>query len=220
MPKKNTIFFDLDGTLINSIPDLFAALNVLLTTYQISPLPPEKAKECFQHSSSKTLKKLFSNSDHDLKVLVEKFFKLYEARMTQKTHLYAGVETVLHYLDSEKISWGIVTNKPYFLAEPLLRHFNLIDRSICLVCPETVDKPKPNPDPLFHACRLANIKPQEAIYVGDTLADVGAAQAANMPLVLACYGFLPDYQALKQTVTHHVQAPIELIDTIKSINLT
>lgn len=218
MPKKNTIFFDLDGTLINSIPDLLAALNVLLAMHQISPIPLEKAKNCFQYSSSKTLNALFSGSQYDTKALIEKFFKLYEARMTQKTKLYKGVETVLQYLDNEKISWGIVTNKPYFLAEPLLRHFNLIDRSICLICPETVNKPKPHPDPLLHACRLANIKPQDAIYVGDTLTDVGAAQAANMPLVLACYGFLPDYQALKKKVTHYIQTPIELIDVIKLIN--
>ena len=215
MPIKNTIFFDLDGTLINSMPDLLAALNVLLTSHQISPISKEKAKECFQYPSSAIVKKLFSNVQCNLKTLVEKFFNLYEARMTEETTLYPGVESVLQYLDDEKIPWGVVTNKPYFLAEPLLRHFNLIDRSICLVCPETVERPKPYPDPLLHASRLVNIKPEEAIYVGDTLADINAAKAANMPLVLACYGFLPDYQLLKRDVANCIDSPIELIEIIK-----
>jgi len=218
MHTKRTVFFDLDGTLINSLPDLLAALNALLAKYKVAPIPSEKAKHYFQHSSSHILKKLFSDSDHNLEVLIKECFKLYEARLTCETKLYPGIEKVLMHLDDANIPWGVVTNKPYFLAEPLLRHFNLIDRSICLVCPETVDKPKPHPDPLLHACQLANITPSDAIYVGDTLADIGAAKAANIPLVLACYGFLPDYRTLKQEVSYHIQAPVELINVLRSVN--
>jgi phosphoglycolate phosphatase len=218
MQHKRAVFFDLDGTLINSLPDLLAALNVLLTTYQLPSLPFEKAKHVFQHSSSKSLKALFANTQHDISSLIEEYFKLYEARLTCETTLYAGVKEVLTHLDHEGIPWGVVTNKPYFLAEPVLRHFNLIDRSICLVCPETVNRPKPHADPLLHACQLANIAPQNAIYVGDTLADIGAAQAANMPLVLACYGYLPDYEALRKEVPHYIETPVELIKILHVIN--
>lgn len=212
--NKRTVFFDLDGTLINTIPDLLGALNTLLAHYKYSPIAFTQAKNYFQHNSTIIFKKIFGDSFSEYDSIRKEYFKIYEARLTQKTELYPGVDQVLDHLDRAGITWGIITNKPYFLAEPLLRHFNLIDRTICLVCPETVTHPKPHPEPLLYACQLMNITPTEALYVGDTLVDIQAAKAANMPLVLACYGFVPDYETLKKETSQHIYMPTDLIQLL------
>jgi 2-phosphoglycolate phosphatase len=212
--KKHALFFDLDGTLINTLPDLLGSLNKLLSRYKRSPILETHAKRYFQYDSATIFKSIFGESLTDHRTIKEEYFKLYENRLTQETRLYEGIDHVLNHLDQRGITWGVVTNKPYFLAEPLLRHFNLIDRANCLVCPETVTQPKPHPEPLLHACRLIGVEPQKALYVGDTLADVKAAKAAHMPLALACYGFTPDYNVLKKEAHYHIHTPIELISAI------
>src|SRR3989339_536317 len=211
------VFFDLDGTLLNTFPDLLSAANQQLIKYHRPVILEEEAKKYLYHGSTALINYLFEELSHeDRQKLYEEYLKIYKECMTKKTHFYPGILETLNFLDEKKIPWGVITNKMYFLAAPLLQHFNLMNRALCLVGPETVNgKRKPDPDPLLYACKLAKIKPEEAVYVGDTYTDTGAAKAAHMPMVLVRYGYMPDYQELSHEADYCIDKGTELLVTLQ-----
>ncbi|MBS0350375.1 MAG: HAD-IA family hydrolase [Proteobacteria bacterium] len=185
------VFFDLDGTLLDTAPDLHAACNEILRRYH-KPLVPFKDFRQWVHGGSLMMigNSFRIDQNHALfSEIKEQFLTQYQKNINHQTQLFTGIEQVLTYLESKKIPWGIITNKLTYLTEPLLDFFNLKSRCCCLVCGDTLPKIKPDPAPLLHACQLTQVKPELCVYVGDSSSDIQAANSANMLSIAAHYGY-------------------------------
>lgn len=207
--------FDLDGTLLDTAPDLANAVNFVLEKYgkPTQPLPVLRTRV---YGGSKTLlSHAFQLSEHSSKFekIRDEFLQHYHAHLTDETTLFPGMEDLLQLLESKKYSWGVVTNKPTWLTTPLLSHFNLLNRAACVVCGDTLKTAKPDPAPLLHAAELIKQDPKQGIFLGDSEMDMQAAKSAGMLAVLAQYGYLPDNEAHKKwPYQHTIRKPMELLE--------
>lgn len=195
MPRRvRAVLFDLDGTLIDTAPDMVAALNTLRGEEGRGPLAFAAARCQVSHGSTGLLKLGFPEVDAQVfEQLRTRLLALYRAKLVHESCLFAGCGEVLDTLESRGLKWGIVTNKPGWLAEPLLRDLQLYERAGCIVSGDTLPQRKPHPLPLLHAARLIGVPPEECVYVGDAERDIQAARAAGMPGLLAGFGYLgPD----------------------------
>jgi N-acetyl-D-muramate 6-phosphate phosphatase len=189
------VFFDLDGTLLDTAPDLADACNYVLNQYQRPPIPLSQFREWVHGGAMLMLCESFGiTSEHaDYQAIRGAFLQNYQQRLANKTQLFPGINQVLLYLESSQIPWGIITNKHAWLVQPLLDYFQLTARCCCVISGDTLPTAKPHPAPLLHACALVPAQPQQCIYVGDTLGDIQAAQAAGMPSIAVSYGYNPKH---------------------------
>lgn len=190
--RLTTIFFDLDGTLLDTAPDLSVALNTLLTQEGYSPVPYEKVRAAIS-DGSKALLALGFNIDEQhasYPYYREAFLQLYKQHLSTKTLLFPGMEKVLQEIEAAGINWGVVTSKPSDLARALLEDLNLAKRCACIVGGDCTTRTKPYPDPLLLACKLTKTEPKECAYIGDAEKDIEAAKYAGMRSIAALYGYL------------------------------
>jgi len=222
MKKLTTIFFDLDGTLIDTAPDLAKALNQLLANYQRPTLEFAKIRP-FASSGSKGLLKLGFNiePDHpDFPQLRQEFLALYDDFITDQTVLFDGILDLINAIEALGLLWGIVTNKPSGLAEKLLQHFELLEHSACCIGGDQVQKPKPAPDSLLFACQQISVKPDECIYIGDHRRDIAAANAANMLAIAVLYGYIPYHEnPLSWKAYAYAKNSQEILEKIKQLHV-
>lgn len=188
------VLFDLDGTLVDTAPDLGFALNALLQEHQRPTLDYARIRPVASHGSAGLLKLGFGiTSVHPaFKSMQERFLQLYADNISRESTLFPGMQTVLDDLSDSDIQWGIVTNKPSFLTDPLVQDLGLIEHAACVISGDTTAHSKPHPDPLLKACELMTLTPADCIYVGDAERDVQASHAANMRCVVAKYGYLSE----------------------------
>jgi phosphoglycolate phosphatase len=208
------VLFDLDGTLLDTAPDMIVALNTLLAQQGRAPLPYALARTQVSHGSTGMLRQAFPEvaAGDEFEALRQRFLSLYGSRLTQETALFTGCDAVLDTLAQKNISWGIVTNKPAFLTEPLLAALGLAQRAACVVSGDTLAERKPHPAPLLHAAKLLAVAPQQCIYVGDAQRDVQSAHAAGMRVLLALYGYLgPQDQPDTWQADAQIQSPLEIL---------
>lgn len=190
------VLFDLDGTLADTAPDMAAALNQLRTEENLPPLAYADIRPEVSHGSPALLKLGFDlTSDAPAyPELRQRFLDLYEARLCRETVLFPGVPDLLDTIEKQGLRWGIVTNKPGWLTEPLLVQLALTARAACVVSGDTMPNRKPHPDQLLHACKLTHTVPANCVYVGDAIRDVQAAHAAGMATVVARYGYIAAHE--------------------------
>jgi N-acetyl-D-muramate 6-phosphate phosphatase len=188
------ILFDLDGTLLDTAPDLGTALNTQRVENKLTPLPQERIRPIVSHGSPALLKLGFGIEPNDSRYasMRARLLEIYRGCLSQETCLFPGIESVLQVIEQRGMQWGIVTNKPGALTEPLLQAFNLMQRAACVVSGDTTARRKPHPDQLLHACVLTGCSPANSIYVGDAQRDVEAAHAAGMRAVVALYGYIDE----------------------------
>jgi 2-phosphoglycolate phosphatase len=212
-PTLRTVLFDLDGTLLDTAPDMVAALNALRLENQLAPLPYEVVRGAVSHGAAKLVKTGFPDADGSVfETLRARYLTIYSGALARGTRLFPGMDQVLDSLSARGLSLGIVTNKPGWLTDPLLEEMRLASRFVCVVSGDTVAERKPHPLPLLHAAQLAGVAAQECIYVGDALRDVQAAHAANMPALIADYGYLlPDEDSSTWGGDAHLQQPSDLL---------
>lgn len=186
------ILFDLDGTLIDTAPDMVPALNELLAAEGRAQLPYEQLRPHVSHGSTGLLREAFGSDLESVEMerLREIFLDLYQQRLAEASAPFPGIETLLARIEDRGMRWGVVTNKPGWLTEPLLDALDLGDRAACIVSGDSVSERKPHPLPLLHACRLGNTDPARAVYVGDAERDVTAAAAAGMASFVALFGYI------------------------------
>jgi 2-phosphoglycolate phosphatase len=186
------ILFDLDGTLIDTAPDLAHSLNHIRAEEGLAPLPLNQIRKQVSDGAIALVKLGFgieqSNSDYPR--FRARILDHYEANIFDKTCLFQGIEKLLTWCEQQQLPWGIVTNKPRNLTEKLLEIMSLSERCQVLICPEDVLNKKPAPDPLLKAASILKSEPHKTLYVGDHLRDIQAAKAANMASVAAAYGYL------------------------------
>ncbi len=186
------VLFDLDGTLLDTAPDLTAALNRLRGDRGLGPLPVERIRPTISRGSPGMLGVCFGlTPDHPhYPELDRRFLDLYREAIAVETALFPGMADVLAYLETRAIRWGVVTNKPGWLAEPLLKTLALWPRAACVVSGDTLDKRKPDPEPLLYACERLGAAPERSLYVGDAERDVLAGNRAGLRTLVAGFGYL------------------------------
>jgi phosphoglycolate phosphatase len=188
------VLFDLDGTLLDTAPDMVGTLNALRLESGLAPLPFAEVRAQVSHGSSRLVQIGFPGADAGrVAGLQRRFLDLYGARLAAETRLFDGMDGVLLELSRRGLAVGIVTNKPARLTDALLEQLGLRARFACVVSGDTLNERKPHPLPMLHAAELAGAAPDACIYVGDAERDVQAAHAAGMRALVAVYGYLrPD----------------------------
>jgi len=187
----NSIFFDLDGTLADTAPDLVAAANQLLLVRNLPPMQYELLRPRASAGARGLIRGTFGiDTDHpDFIPLRDEFLSNYEKALLVNSVIFDGVDHLLDQLDSAKLPWGIVTNKSERFTNPLTELMGLRQRAVSTVSGDTTPHSKPHPEPILHAARLANIDPTKSVYVGDDIRDILAGKAAGMKTIAAAYGY-------------------------------
>lgn len=190
--KVQAVLFDLDGTLIDSAPDLGGAANKMLIERGRSALPLAHYRPLASAGARGMLGLAFGVTPEqaDFEALREEFFINYEQCMTQNTFAFAGVSEMIDCLVGLNLAWGVVTNKSARFTDPLTRAMPLFASARVMVSGDTTPYAKPHPEPLFEAARRLAIEPARCLYVGDDERDIVAGLAAGMGTVAATYGYL------------------------------
>ena len=186
------VLFDLDGTLIDSAPDLGAAVDKMRTDRGLPPLPLSRYRPLVGTGARGMLEVAFgvTPNDADFETLKEEFYINYELRLTRLTRAFDGVAEVIDRLVDGGLKWGVVTNKASRFTLPLTRAMSLFNTALAIVSGDTTPHAKPHPAPLLEAARQLGTPVGRCIYVGDDLRDVIAGRAAGMATVAAAYGYL------------------------------
>jgi N-acetyl-D-muramate 6-phosphate phosphatase len=190
--STRAVLFDLDGTLLDTAPDMAGALNQLRGEENLGPLPFEEVRRLVSHGATALVRLAFTTVDENrFTMLRQRFLEIYRGRLSLETQLYEWIPEALRSLETHGIAWGIVTNKPGWLTEPLLDQFALRRRARVVVCGDTLAERKPHPAPLLYAAEKLGVTPARCIYIGDAERDVLAAQSAGMKAFVALYGYIP-----------------------------
>lgn len=202
------ILFDLDGTLLDTAPDFLYALQQLRKEEGLAPLSPSALLQ-LRPAVSNGIGALITNGfgmdpEHpDSPILGKRLRDLYQQILGINTKPFPGIESLLTTLEQRNIPWGVVTNKPRELTEPLLLQQNLSHRAACIVSGDTTPNIKPHPEPLFHACRVLKVLPTQCLYIGDAERDIMAGKAAGMTTIAALFGYIEDITLAKKWAAHH-----------------
>lgn len=211
--KFKAVIFDLDGTLVDTAPDLASALNYVLITENHSPLDFDAVRHVASDGAKGLLELGFHINEKDERYheLRKKFLHFYLEHVADRSVLFEGMGEMLDFIENYQVPWGIVTNKPTNLTLKLLQLLGLDKRTNCIVCGDTLKERKPHPAPLLYAAKLLNLKPEECCYIGDAERDIQAAKAANMTTILAAYGYLHDETNLHQFHADYIiHSPLDL----------
>ncbi len=196
MNRVDTVLFDLDGTMLDTASDMGNALNTVLIAHAHAPLAQKIIRPYVSKGGMALVRLGFGlNDDGDddnaqTKILYDQLLAVYRENLTINTRLFAGMESLLRNLEESGRRFGIVTNKPTFLTEPLLAAMKLDARMACVVCGDTLKRRKPYPDQLQYACEIIGANPAHTIYIGDDARDIQAGQRAQMRTLAAAYGYI------------------------------
>ena len=217
------VLFDLDGTLIDTATDFVRIIGKMSRENDWQAPPEAEIREQVSAGASAMVRLMLSYNDQlelsedALSGFRQQFLDDYEADICVDSCVFAELEEVLTTLEEKGVPWGIVTNKPRYLAEQLLSKMGLDQRCAVLICPDDVSRTKPDPEPMYMALEKLSIPRGAAgcvLYVGDHIRDIEAGKAAGMPTILAAYGYIPaeDKKNLKAWGADHI------VDTPKQLN--
>jgi phosphoglycolate phosphatase len=185
---KKAIIFDLDGTLVDSVPDLTIAINHMLKTINHKTVTEDTIRLWVGNGLSTLVKRALKKDDIDKKAL-EVFLKFYAQNLAVKTKLYPHVKDTLEKLHSSGFLLVVVTNKPYAFIEPIMKKLEIENFFEFYLGADSLKEKKPHPMPLLHACKKLSIEPSECVMVGDSKNDILAAKEANMQSIGLSYGY-------------------------------
>jgi 2-phosphoglycolate phosphatase len=213
------VLFDLDGTLIDSAPDLGMAADKMRTDRGLPSLPLEHYRPMAGAGARGMLGVAFGiTPEHpDYAALREEFFVNYENCMTERTYAFQGIAELITQLLGQGLAWGVVTNKSMRFTQPLTKRMSLFATASAVVAGDSTPYAKPHPAPLLEAARQLRLDPARCIYVGDDERDVLAGLAAGMGTVAATYGYLGSNADTQLWGAHaHIHSPLELLALLKS----
>jgi N-acetyl-D-muramate 6-phosphate phosphatase len=208
------VLFDLDGTLVDSAPDLAAALNRLRADRGLAALPLAHLRPYVSQGARGMLAAGLdiTESHGEYAALRDIFLAHYERDVCRASVLFEGISEVLAAIGARGLRWGVVTNKARRFTEPLLVALDLWRPAACVVCGDSTAKSKPHPEPLLFAARQLALAPAQCVYVGDAARDIESAQAANMLSLVAEYGYIPAHERPRDwPATGWLVAPRDLL---------
>lgn len=191
----HAVFFDLDGTLVDTAPDFHAVINRLRERESLPALPYDIIRAVVSEGARAVISAGFphlASDDPALEQLREDFLSAYAQHLADHSRLFPGLDDVLARLEAQGIAWGVVTNKHSRYTLPLMQALALDSRSAATVCPDHVTRTKPDPEPLLKAAELAGVDAARCIYVGDHVRDIIAGRDAGMQTVAVGWGYVQD----------------------------
>jgi len=218
MQALDAVLFDLDGTLLDTAPDFYVVVNQLCRNHDRPDISYADIRATVSHGARALITLAFDlkEGDTSFEDRRQELLSLYGDHLAVKTELFAGLPSLLSWLEQESIHWGIVTNKPRLYAEPILTALALDQRCGVLVCPDDVTRTKPDPEALLLACRQLNCRPENSLYVGDHRRDIEAGQRAGMRTVAAGYGYVdPSDPSQSWGADHHIDEPDTILPLIQ-----
>lgn len=207
------VLFDLDGTLADTAPDLAAALNAVLVEEGRVELPFATIRPWVSWGALRLIRLGFGKrlQDSEVERLRQRLLVCYESGLCRESRVFPGVDAVLEGFDRGGIPWGVVTNKPGWLTEPLLAALGLAERAGTVISGDTLPYAKPHPMPLLHGARELGVPAERCIYVGDAARDIEAGRAAGMYTVAAMWGYIPnDEEPVAWSADRVIDEPAEL----------
>lgn len=187
-----TVLFDLDGTLADTAPDLAYALNCVLEEQGREKLPYSTIRPVVSHGGIALIKLGFGIDENteEFQPLRQRLLDIYRANIARETRLFEGMDTLLEMLEERGLNWGVVTNKPGWLTEPLLEALGVKARAAAIVSGDTLPERKPHPAPMLLACEQAGSDAAHCLYVGDAERDIEAGRNAGMRTLVALFGYI------------------------------
>lgn len=211
------VLFDLDGTLIDSAPDLGAAADQMRVARGLPSLPLDRYRPMAGAGARGMLGVAFGMGVDDpaFEAMREEFFANYERCMTQRTAAIDGVGELIKQLENRQLPWGVVTNKSSRFTDPLTRAMPLFAGARAIVSGDTTPHAKPHPAPLLEAARRLGVDARRCLYVGDDERDVVAGLAAGMQTVVATYGYLGNQTDVQAWGAHaEINSPLDLLQLL------
>ncbi|MEL0654792.1 HAD-IA family hydrolase [Pseudoalteromonas issachenkonii] len=210
--EYDAFLFDLDGTLLDTADDLGAALNAVLINNKIEPVSSDVYRPAASNSAGALLEAGYKElwEAQPKSELIKQLVDEYAANIANHTHCFSGVESLLIALDQKKIKWGIMTNKPGFLTDPLVAAIPALKNASVVISGDTLAEAKPSPLPLLHCAKLMAVKPNRCLYIGDAERDIQAGKAAGMHTATALWGYIPSIdEAYSWNADFNWQSPID-----------
>ncbi len=188
------VLFDLDGTLVDTAPDLIACLNKALKKHGFDEVSGDQLKPFISYGAVAMINQSVNGINEQVQnKILESMLEYYQNNIAEHSNFFSGITDTLNTIESLGLKWGIVTNKRERFTNPLVAALKMTDRAACIVSGDTTANSKPHPEPMLTACAQANVKPEECVYIGDALHDIDAGKNANMKTLAALYGYLkPD----------------------------
>ncbi len=187
----DAILFDLDGTLVDTAPDMVAVLLAMQKDRGLEVLPYDLARSQVSNGARGLVRLAFPDADEALThELHDEYLDRYEDAVCINSSLFPDLGELLDELDAAGLPWGVVTNKPKRMTEPLLEALGLLARSACSISGDALPQRKPDPAPLLLASHQIGIAPENTVYIGDSVRDIQAGRAAAMFTIAASYGYI------------------------------
>jgi phosphoglycolate phosphatase len=217
--KISCVLFDLDGTLVDTAPDLIACLNHALTEHGFAQTAYSQVRPFISFGAEAMIKKSSAaDAVENHPQILETMLALYECNIVQHGGFFIGMLETLLDIEARGLKWGIVTNKRERFTHPLTQALNLTERAACIISGDTTNNSKPHPEPMLEACRRAGVQPEQCVYIGDALHDITAGKNANMKTLAAVYGYLTENdQPQEWGADALIESPAEIIAWLESV---
>jgi phosphoglycolate phosphatase len=216
--RPDGVLFDLDGTFADTASDLAFALNETLRIHGRHPLPEQSIRPFVSHGGVALIRLGFRIGPDapDFEQKRQDLLRIYEGNICRESRVFPGLDDVLARLEHSGIPWGIVTNKPAWLTDPLIAALEMAERAASVVSGDTCANRKPHPEPILFACTRMGVAAGRCVYVGDAARDIEAGRAAGTATIAALYGYLlPDDEPTSWAPDAFVDHPSELISLLR-----
>lgn len=219
--QLKSLLLDLDGTLVNTAPDMVGALNRLLAKYKQPLADVKEASKLVSNGGRALVLHGFGQhiSDETATELTQEFLQIYKQYVCVESTLYEGMLETLEYCETNKLLWGVITNKPIELAKDVLSGLGLLERCSILLGGDSLPVRKPDPVPMLHSCMVLNLAPSQCLYVGDHIRDIQAGNAAGMDTAAALWGYINDSEDPNTwDAKYMVRQPSGLLNLVKDLH--
>ncbi len=212
--RAKAVLLDLDGTLLDTAPDLVGSLNDLRCEQGLPPLAAAPLRPVVAQGGAAMIRCGFavSRNEPGFELLLRRYLEIYRMRLSRRTRPFPGIDALLAEIEARNLRWGVVTNKPSWLTRPLLKQLGYLPRAACVISGDCRALHKPNPYPIFAACRRLALTPPECVMVGDAQQDIQAARRAGTPALAALFGYLaPNARVADWGADGFIEHPLEIL---------